>query len=194
MVNQQDPRVLRTRQLIKNAFRDLMQSKGFDSITINDIAQSATVNRATFYDHYEDKYALLDEFIEQAFREMIPEQVRNAQEWTREIGDQLILLTYRYIEDFYRNCRMAAKSIATIVDAKIKKMLQMTIEGLLFKGDDLHAADRLHKEILAAMTGSAIYGAAHYWLTVGDRNRTDMLLNMVRPYVMNGLGLETQKI
>lgn len=124
MVNQQDPRVLRTRQLIREAFRDLLQSKGFDSITINDIAQSATINRATFYAHYEDKYALLEEFTEQAFREMIPKQVMNAREFTGEICDQLILLTHHYVVDFYQICRMDSKSIATFVDEKVKKMLQ----------------------------------------------------------------------
>lgn len=52
MVNQEDPRVLRTRQLIRTAFRDLLQKKGFDAITIKDIAQEATINRATFYAHF----------------------------------------------------------------------------------------------------------------------------------------------
>lgn len=41
------------------------------------------------------------------------------------------------------------------------------------------------------MTGSAIYGAAHYWLNAGENNRTDVLVDIARPYVMNGLGLVT---
>lgn len=187
MVNPQDPRVLRTRQLIKEAFRDLLQSKGFDSLTINDIAQRATINRATFYAHYEDKYTLLEEVTEQAFREMIPEQVANARAFTDEICGQLILLTYRYIVDFYRTCRMDSKS--TIVDDKVKKMLQQTIESILLKGDNSYQEDRYPAEIASAITSSAIYGAAHYWLTVRKNNRTDLLVDMVRPYVMNGLGL-----
>ncbi|MHA6531189.1 TetR/AcrR family transcriptional regulator [Paenibacillus sp. BAC0078] len=190
MVNQQDPRVVRTRQLIRDAFRDLLQSKGFDSITINDIAQGATINRATFYAHYEDKYALLEEFTEQAFREMIPEEVTNAREFTGEICDQLILHTHQYIVDFYQICRMDSKSIATIVDEKIKKMLQQTIESILSNGSNYHMADRHHTEIISAMTSSAIYGATHYSVTVGKNNRTDLLVDIVRPYVMNGLGLD----
>lgn len=184
MVNQQDPRVLRTRQFIKEAFRELLQSKGFDSITIYDIAQKATINRATFYAHYEDKYALLEEYTEQVFGGMIPEQVRNAREFTGDICDQLVLLTYRYVVDFYQNCRMDSKSIAPIVDGKVKKMLQQTIESILLQGD--HVADRHHLEVISAMTGSAIYGAAHQWLN-GKNNRTDLLTDIVRPYVMNGL-------
>ncbi|MNW45095.1 HTH-type dhaKLM operon transcriptional activator DhaS [compost metagenome] len=189
MVNQEDPRVLRTQQLIRAAFRDLLRRKGFDAITIKDIAQKATINRATFYAHFEDKYALLDEVTEQAFHEMIPEQVANAQEFTDEICDQLILLTHQYIVDFYRVCRMDSNSMAMLVDEKIKKMLQQTIESIFLKGDTSHGADRHHIKIMAAMTGSAIYGAAHYWLNVEEKDRTDVLVDIVRPYVMNGLGL-----
>ncbi|SFA76318.1 transcriptional regulator, TetR family [Cohnella sp. OV330] len=189
MVNQEDPRVLRTRELIQAAFRDLLRRKGFDAITIKDIAQKATINRATFYAHFEDKYALLDEVTELAFDAMIPEQVTHAQAFTDDICDRLILATHQYIVDFYRNCRMDSHSMATLVDEKIKKMLQQTIARIFLKGDFPQREDRHHIEIMAAMTGSAIYGAAHYWLNVEEKDRTDVLADLVRPYVMNGLGL-----
>lgn len=189
MVNQYDPRVLRTRQLIMKAFRDLLQNKGFDAITIKDIAQIATINRATFYAHYEDKYALMEEITEQVFHNMIPEQVLNAQEFTVEICNQLILLTHNYIVKFYRICRWDSKSIATLVDEKIKKMLQQMIESIFLKGDTIRIEDRHNTKIISAMTGSAIYGAVHYWVMVGENDRTDLLVDIIRPYVMNGLGL-----
>lgn len=187
MVNQEDPRVLRTRQLINEAFRELLQHKGFDAITIKDIAQRATINRATFYAHYEDKYALLDEITEQAFHGMIPEQVVNAREFTGEICTQLILMTHRYIVDFYHICRMDSKSIATLVDDKIKQMLQQIIESIFLKGDTRPMTDRHYIKLISAMTGSAIYSAAHCWLSVGENDRTDLLVDIVRPYVMNGI-------
>ncbi|MDQ0887834.1 AcrR family transcriptional regulator [Paenibacillus sp. V4I9] len=189
MVKLQDPRVLRTRQLIREAFKELLRSKGFDAIAIKDIAQKATINRATFYAHYEDKYALLEETIEKAFHGMIPEEVVNAREFTGEICDQLILLTHRYIVDFYRICRMDSKSIAKLVDEKIKKMLQQTIESIFLKGDNHQMVVLHHSKIISAMTGSAIYGAAHCWFMSGENDRTDLLVDIVRPYVMNGLGL-----
>lgn len=188
MVNLQDPRVLRTRQLIREAFRDLLRSREFEAISIKDIALKATINRATFYAHFEDKYALLDEVTEQAFHEMIPEQLANAEEFTDEICDQLILQTYQYIVDFYETCRMDSKTMATLVDEKIKKMLQHTIESILLND---YNTDHNHVKIISAMTASAIYGAARNWLTVGENNRTDLLIDIVRPYVMKGLGLST---
>jgi len=183
MEKQQDPRVLRTRQLIRESFIELLQSIPFESITIKDIAQKATINRATFYTHYEDKYALLDEVIEQAFKEMIPEQVIHAQAFTEEIGDQIILLTYRYIVDFHQTCRLDSKSIATLVDSQIKGMLQKTIENILSKEKENHQ----YIEILAAITSAAIYSATYEWFRLEKNSHADLLLDIVRPYIMRGL-------
>jgi hypothetical protein len=47
-VNQNDPRVKRTRQLLQRAFVDLIHEKSFEAITVQDIAERATLNRATF--------------------------------------------------------------------------------------------------------------------------------------------------
>jgi hypothetical protein len=46
-----------------------------------------------------------------------------------------------------------------------------------------------HTKIISAMTGSAIYSAAHYLLIVEENDRTDLLVDIARTYVMNGLGL-----
>lgn len=189
MVNQDDPRVLRTRQLIKEAFSALLQKKGFDAITIKDIAQEAAINRATFYAHYEDKYALLEEIIEQAFHRMFPKQVMHAQEFTDEICNQLILTTYNYIVAFYKTCRMDSKSIATIVDDKIKNMLMQMIENIFLKGDTLSTKDNLNIKVISAMTCSAIYSGAYSWFKDGKNDKPDLLVEIVRPYVMNGLDM-----
>ncbi|EHJ00496.1 regulatory protein TetR [Clostridium sp. DL-VIII] len=189
MINQDDPRVLRTRQLIKEAFSTLLQKKGFDAITIKDIAQKAAINRATFYAHYEDKYALLEDIIEQAFNKMFPEQILDAQEFTDEICNKLIIMTYNYILAFYKTCRMDSKSIATLVDEKIRNMLKQMLESIFLKGDTFRTKDNLNIKMISAMTCSAIYGGAYSWFKDGENDRTDLLVDIVRPYVMKGLDM-----
>lgn len=54
-----DPRVMRTRQLLKDALVELIEERGYDKITVQDITERATLNRATFYLHYRDKLDLL---------------------------------------------------------------------------------------------------------------------------------------
>ena len=65
-----DPRMKRTRQLLQGALRELLREKRLDEIGVQDITGAATINRATFYDHYTDKFAL--------FQAMIAYRVKNA--------------------------------------------------------------------------------------------------------------------
>lgn len=54
-----DPRVARTRELLQDALLQLARERGLDEISVADIADRATVNRSTFYQHYPDKETLL---------------------------------------------------------------------------------------------------------------------------------------
>src|SRR5271154_5920755 len=66
-----DPRVLRSRQMLMEALLRLLNRKEFDDISIQEIADEATLNRATFYLHYADKNALLQAMTAARFRELV---------------------------------------------------------------------------------------------------------------------------
>jgi AcrR family transcriptional regulator len=68
-----DLRVKRTKILLQEALIDLVAEKGFDAVTVGDIAQRAMVNRATFYRHYTDKYALVTSIFEEEVAQAIQE-------------------------------------------------------------------------------------------------------------------------
>ncbi|MDP4097674.1 TetR/AcrR family transcriptional regulator [Paenibacillus sp. P96] len=55
-----DLRILKTRKAIKEAFLTLVQNKGYERITVQDIADEAMINRNTFYLHYVDKPDLME--------------------------------------------------------------------------------------------------------------------------------------
>jgi AcrR family transcriptional regulator len=71
-----DLRVRRTRMVLREALIDLIEEKGFDAVTVGNIAERAMVNRTTFYRQYPDKYALVtgifEEAVSQMFREIGP--------------------------------------------------------------------------------------------------------------------------
>lgn len=58
-----DPRILRTRKLIIDSFERLSKIKSFDTISVTDITNEAMINRATFYNHFLDKYDLLEQLV-----------------------------------------------------------------------------------------------------------------------------------
>src|SRR6266404_3342096 len=69
-----DPRIRRTRQLLQKALRNLLEKKELEEISVQDVAEEATVNRATFYDHYTDKFALLECMVGSDFHELLAER------------------------------------------------------------------------------------------------------------------------
>jgi AcrR family transcriptional regulator len=54
-----DRRTLRTRQALHQALIRLVLERGYDQITVADIADAANVGRSTFYAHFTDKDDLL---------------------------------------------------------------------------------------------------------------------------------------
>ncbi len=59
-----DPRIVRSRRMLMDALVSLLHRKDFDDISVQEIADEATLNRATFYLHYPDKNALLQQWPE----------------------------------------------------------------------------------------------------------------------------------
>jgi AcrR family transcriptional regulator len=66
-----DPRILRSRRMLMDALARLLMKKDFEDVSVQEIADEATLNRATFYLHYADKTALLHAMTESRFRDLI---------------------------------------------------------------------------------------------------------------------------
>ena len=56
-----DLRVIKTKKAIRNAFAELLSEKDIQKITIKDIADTAVINRKTFYNYYAGVYSVVDE-------------------------------------------------------------------------------------------------------------------------------------
>src|SRR6202034_1599959 len=66
-----DPRIVRSRRMLIEALVRLLIHKEFEDISIQEIADEATLNRATFYLHYPDKNALLQAMTAARFGDLI---------------------------------------------------------------------------------------------------------------------------
>jgi AcrR family transcriptional regulator len=163
-LNDQDPRVRRTRQLIETAFNDLLAEKNFDSITVQDVTEKAQINRATFYAHFEDKYALLDHSIRQMFRQEIEKRVLDACHYTPDNLRMLILAVCEFLSQLNTTCAQSQKQFSPLVEKQIKAQLYELLLVWLRKMDIPVSA-----EMPATAATWAIYGLASYW--VGSKNR-----------------------
>jgi len=65
-----DRRAARTRRLINEALMDLMHSRSFEQITVQDIIDKADIGRTTFYAHFKDKEDLATQFFEEKMEDL----------------------------------------------------------------------------------------------------------------------------
>ena len=57
----EDKRIIKTKRSLKAAMIRMLEKESFESISITELCREADVSRITFYSHYSDKYALLDD-------------------------------------------------------------------------------------------------------------------------------------
>ncbi|TCP52521.1 TetR family transcriptional regulator [Tumebacillus sp. BK434] len=66
-----DPRIKRSRLLLRDALVSLIEEKDYDKVTVQEIAERAGLNRATFYLHFKDKQDLLDQSTDEILTELM---------------------------------------------------------------------------------------------------------------------------
>src|SRR5579884_3392898 len=59
-------RVRRTQKLLREALIELIEERGFETLTIGEITERAMVSRAAFYRNYQDKYDLVEQIFAEA--------------------------------------------------------------------------------------------------------------------------------
>jgi len=159
-----DPRILRTRSLLRNAVIDLVPEKGFDSITVQDITDRATLNRATFYLHYRDKHELLMDTFETLFNEVMPQPVDFGEalpEYAQQILETVFIHISKYA-DFY--CRLLGKEGDPLFISRVRDfVLQVIMAWFKFLQPDEEQAI-VPFEIVTNFLGSAYMGVILWWL------------------------------
>ncbi|QGV04711.1 TetR/AcrR family transcriptional regulator [Lactobacillus acetotolerans] len=71
MVKKPDRRIQKTKNAIQSSLKELLlENKNLDQISVKMICDRANIGRKTFYSHYSDKFALMDEFMDSYLNEL----------------------------------------------------------------------------------------------------------------------------
>ena len=157
-----DPRILRTRRMLMEALARLLIHKEFDSISIQEIADQATLNRATFYLHYPDKNALLQAMNAARFRDLI---LRRSLSFTNCDGAMraIALGVCDYLTE-------SAGCPSQLAKMSLEGSIIPVVEDVFREGAANHdVTPGIDPELLAATAAWAIFGAARHWYQTPDR-------------------------
>ncbi|HVW76550.1 MAG TPA: TetR/AcrR family transcriptional regulator [Alloacidobacterium sp.] len=157
-----DPRILRSRQMLMEALLRLLSRKEFDDISIQEIADEANLNRATFYLHYPDKNALLQAMTAARFRDLTARRglsFTNCDSALREIALGVC--------DYLAETTGCPSQLAKM---PLEGSIIPVIEDIFREGARHHAAKPGSDTNLLATTAAwAIYGAARQWYETPNR-------------------------
>lgn len=152
-----DPRIVRTRQLLREALVALLEEKDFEVITVQDIAERATVNRATVYAHYQDKYDLLADAIRAAFQDVLDRWMKRGEKISDATPRLMLLAVCDFLGELEEKCRDSSKNrlCEPFLEAQVKEVLRELLLPWL-EGEDA--------QIKATLWSWSIYAAAWEWL------------------------------
>lgn len=174
-----DPRVKRTRQLLQNALMELMREKSPESITVQDIAARAEVNRATFYAHFEDKNALMHYTVREMFQAKLDEKLPPDPTLTIDNLRLLTITTCEYLGEFIGHCAPVRPfNEQAIMVVQVQAHLCETLQEWLRK------AGAAAPETVAVTTSWAIWGSIFQWAREGRKipaaRKTEQILNVLQ--------------
>ena len=82
----EDRRIIKTKKNLKATLIGMMSEIAFEQISITELCKRAEISRITFYSHYSDKYALVDDIFNDMLRDW--NRYLSHKTGTRESGKQ----------------------------------------------------------------------------------------------------------
>ena len=178
---QEDPRIVRTRSLIIEAFLELVQEKDFEAISVKDITERATINRATFYRHFPDKYLLLEHILDQMMENKGFEKLKEQPSLDEAAFRLLLDCFYKLIEALKVAFGRNYPTVTLLMERMIKDKLITIISTFI----PLEHADQ--KKIVASMLVMSIHSATCYWISGNKSIPQEKFIDTVLPFLMGAV-------
>ena len=174
-----DPRIRRTRQLLQAALQSLMQTRPFDEISVQDITEAATVNRATFYDHYTDKFALFDAMVAGGFHKLLNERNVQFDGTCPSAAASIILAACDYLTQTHADgteCNRQHTFEPLMESAMTAAIYRVLMNGMK---NAAVGASALSPEMIASAASWAIYGAVKQWFYTPARRPAEEIVHPI---------------
>jgi AcrR family transcriptional regulator len=190
MAARTDRRVERTRQLIRAAFRSLLEEKGFETLTVQEIIDRANVGRATFYAHFDSK----DELFASGFDELrasLKARQRAALSGGGEIGERVFGFSHEIFAhaNEYRHVfgSMIGKHSGAVVQRLLHKLLVDLVRDDVKAACERGAANAVTIDAVAQFIAGGLFGLLVWWLNTTPRLSAAEVNAMFRKLAMPAL-------
>lgn len=181
MINKNDLRVIKTRNLLFETLIDLMKNSSFEDIKVSDICSKALINRSTFYTHYSDKYELLVDFInnlKKSLKEVLDKNTHIAN--TKEYYIEMIKILLNHIDekkDIYYSILINNRN-SIVIDILVEAASNDLNQKIEHDNNE-----NIPSEIVSKFYLGAVIGLGFEWINNNKYSKEDIInyLNILIP-------------
>lgn len=178
-----DPRVLRTRKLIMDSFIALSNKKDFNDISVKDITEDAMINRATFYNHFLDKYDLLEQVVSEKLSLNLNCSSKEQEMTLEETFKQIFFSLVKFEQSIerHRERQQETETIDSIVQLELNNIFQeaLTSQELI--------TDPLLSFKLASLLTHTVTGLSSDYNRFHKKEQPEEYIRPLLPYILNGI-------
>tara|TARA_R110000868_G_scaffold4950_5_gene30752 strand:- start:11709 stop:12383 length:675 start_codon:yes stop_codon:yes gene_type:complete len=185
----------RTRREIFRTAMGLFAESGYDGVTIEDICRNASVAKATFFLHFENKAALLKDFNDEITQSLVERMA--GQDGSAE--EQLVLLQTAFREAWLANAPVMQKMLREFIDqptvlakaAAVNESIVDLVTQIVRRGQE---KGELRSDIapeLAAISIVSTWSAIAAWWNENPHSSDDTASLQVIDLTLNGLKKRT---
>lgn len=182
-----DRRVKYTRMVLRQSLLELMKSSPIEKITVKNICELADINRGTFYSHYSDPRALLEQIENDLFNDLKATLDRYLTDAVLSSGSyEMIIEIIKCIEMNSDICKIILGEhgdhdyLKRIVDLAYEKFRESWIVNMRVRDEKL-------AEYFYSFISTGSIGVIQLWIQAGMVDSPEMLASMIDKINSQGL-------
>lgn len=171
-----------TKQAIRMSFIKLLNERPLDKITVKDVVMDCGVNRNTFYYHYQDIFALLEDVLRREAAEILEKNSRCGS-WKDAVNlaVDFALNNRRAVYHVYNSSRREQLEgyLNPVAGAVMEEYIRSRAQGMSISDEDIH--------ILAMFYKNAAVGSFREWMQRGMRDDPEHIIDRLGKLLQNSI-------
>jgi AcrR family transcriptional regulator len=159
----EDPRVRRTRELLVQAFTELLLEKGFRRLTVQDIAERSGINRVTFYGHFADKYAILEYWLREQFQQQVASTCLTTCTLNARNLEALMMTMMQWFTRLHRQAKPDDSHLLPLFFATMPQEIALLLKEWYRQTPAIELPPHVTAEVVVMMISWTIFGTSFQW-------------------------------
>lgn len=166
-----DKRIIKTKEALYHALGSLLQEKNFYSISVSELVKVAHTTRKTFYNHYQDKIDLV-----QDYQFYLSTEIQKLQTKHHAFDQNFFTDLFNFLD---KQDKLLTSLMSFNGSSELQSIMKGTIEQYCKINLKDYSIDSTVLEYQAILMSNTIFGVIQHWLITGKKNSPSEIAKIV---------------